>query len=174
MEQNKLNEIIEDQTKRALWEVKNVIDCVPDSLWNKEYCDMPLWKHIYHMLHSLDLWFINPRDKHYCEPSIHSENLNNLDIITDKTLSRNDIENYFKEIEIKITDYITKLNDEELLDYPENCEYTKFTLILAQYRHLHTHMGIIMGFIIDDTGLWPNLLGLTRPIPHNEDYNKYC
>ena len=43
MGQNKLNEIIEDQTKRALWEVKNVIDCVPDSLWNKEYCDMPLW-----------------------------------------------------------------------------------------------------------------------------------
>lgn len=80
MKQNKLNEIIEYQTKRALWEVKNVIDCVPDSLWNKEYCDMPLWKHIYHMLHSLDLWFINPRDKHYCEPSIHSENLNNLDI----------------------------------------------------------------------------------------------
>lgn len=174
MKQNKLNEIIEDQTKRALWEVKNVIDCVPDSLCNKEYCDMPLWKHIYHMLHSLDLWFINPRDKHYCEPSIHSENLNNLDIITDKTLSRNDIENYFNEIEIKITDYITKLNDEELLDYPENCEYTKFTLILAQYRHLHTHMGIIMGFIIDDTGLWPNVLGLTRPIPQNEDYNKYC
>lgn len=32
MEQNKLNEIIEDQPKRALWEVKNVIDCVPDSL----------------------------------------------------------------------------------------------------------------------------------------------
>ena len=53
-----------------------------------------------------------------------------VDIITDKTLSRNDIENYFNEIEIKITDYITKLNDEELLDYPENCEYTKFTLIL--------------------------------------------
>lgn len=174
MEQNKLNEIIEDQTKRALWEVKNVIDCVPDSLWNKEQCEMPLWKHIYHMLHSLDLWFINPRDKHYCEPSIHSENLNNLDIITDKTLSRNDIENYFKEIEIKITDYITKLNDEELLDYPENCEYTKFTLILAQYRHLHTHMGMIMGFIIDDTGLWPNVLGLTCPIPQNKDYDKYC
>ena len=135
---------------------------------------MPLWKHIYHMLNSLDMWFINPRDKKYCEPSIHTENLNNLDIITDKVLSHSDIENYFKAIEIKIADYITKLNDEELLDYPENCEYTKFTLILAQFRHLHTHMGMIMGFIIDDTGLWPNVLGLTRPIPQNEDYNKYC
>ena len=116
MKQNTINEIIDDQTKRALWEIKNVIDCVPDSLWNKEYCDMPLWKHIYHTLHSLDLW----------------------------------------------------------LDYPDNCEYAKFTLILAQFRHLHTHMGLIMGFIIDDTGLWPNVLGLTCPIPQNDDYNKYC
>lgn len=28
MKQNTLTEIIADQTKRALWEVKNVIDCV--------------------------------------------------------------------------------------------------------------------------------------------------
>lgn len=153
MKQNTLNEIIDDQTKRALWEVKNIIDCVPDCLWNKEYCDMPLWKHIYHTLHSLDLWFINPRDKNYLEPSIHSENLNNLDAVTSKTLSRNDIDNYFSQIRIKIDKYISNLTDEELLDFPENCEYTKFTLILAQFRHLHTHMGMIMGFIIDDTGL---------------------
>lgn len=118
---------------------------------------MPLWKHIYHMLHSLDLWFINPRDKNYCEPSIHSENLNNLDVLSDKTLTRDDIDNYFNLIEFKIKDYISKLTDEELLEYP-----------------LHTHMGMIMGFIIDDTGLWPNVLGLNHPIPQNEDYNKYC
>ena len=174
MKQNTMTGIIAEQTKRALWEIKNVIDCVPDSLWNKEYCDMPLWKHIYHTLHSLDLWFINPRDKNYFEPSIHSENLNNLDAVSSKTLSRNDIDNYFNQIRIKIDKYISNLTDEELLDFPENCEYTKFTLILAQFRHLHTHMGMIMGFIIDDTGLWPNVLGLTHPIPSNGDYNKYC
>ena len=174
MKQNTMTEIINDQTKRALWEVKNVIYCVPHSIWNKEYCDMPLWKHIYHTLHSLDLWFINPRDKNFREPSIHSENLNNLDVAPDKTLTRDDIDNYFNLIEFKIKDYISKLTDEELLDYPDNCEYTKFTLILAQFRHLHTHMGMIMGFIIDDTGLWPNVLGLTHPIPQNGDYNKYC
>ena len=126
------------------------------------------------MLHSLDLWFINPRDKIFCEPSIHSENLNNLDVVSSKTLSRNDIDNYFSQIRIKIDKYISNLTDEELLDFPENCEYTKFTLILAQFRHLHTHMGMIMGFIIDDTGLWPNVLGLTNPIPLNGDYGKYC
>ncbi len=23
-------------------------------------CDMPIWKHVYHMLHSIDQWYINP------------------------------------------------------------------------------------------------------------------
>lgn len=50
MKQNTLITIIEEQTKRALWEVKNVIDCVPDELWDKEYGDMPCWKHIYHKI----------------------------------------------------------------------------------------------------------------------------
>ncbi len=56
LNQNSLTDIIEEQTNRALWEVKNVIDCIPEELLNKEYCAMPCWKHVYHMLHSLDLW----------------------------------------------------------------------------------------------------------------------
>ncbi len=164
--------VIQDQTEKALWEVKNVIDCVPDGLWNKLYCDMPLWKHIYHMLHSLDLWYINPRDSAYCEPEFHENGLNNLDIVSKKQLSRTDMISYYEKIKGKITYYITELSDEELLNYPENCEYTKFTLILAQFRHLHSHMGIIMGFIIEDTGLWPRVLGLERLIPEGT-YEKY-
>ncbi len=46
MEENLLVKVIKDQTVRALWEVKNVIDSVPNELWNKEYCEMPCWKHI--------------------------------------------------------------------------------------------------------------------------------
>ena len=74
--------------------------------------------------------------------------------MSDKSLTRIEIDNYFNLIEFIIKDYISKLTDEELLEYPDNCEYAKFTLILAQFRHLHTHMGMFMGFIIDDTGLW--------------------
>lgn len=32
-------------------------------------CDMPIWKHVYHMLHSCDQWFINPNE--YTEPDFH-------------------------------------------------------------------------------------------------------
>lgn len=172
MKQSHFVEIIEEQTRRALWEVKNVIDCVPDELWDKEYCGMPGWKHIYHMLHSLDLWYINPRDKNFQEPEIHEKDLNNLDVVSSKRLSREEINRYFNSIEKKILGYISGLTDEALLELPANCEYCRFTLILAQFRHLHSHMGMIMGFVIDDTGLWPRVLGLENEFPVGE-YCKY-
>lgn len=169
-----LCEIIKDQTNRALWEVRNVIDCVPESLWSKEYCEMPLYKHIYHMLHSLDVWYINPNDLSYQEPEFHIENLNNLDITTYRFISRSELENYYNAIKVKITANTENLNDTELLEKPLNCEYSKFQLILAQFRHLHTHMGMIMGFVIEATGQWPTVLGLTKPIPKDNSYNKFC
>lgn len=126
---------------------------------------MPFWKHIYHMLNSLDLWFINPRDKEYPEPNIHERDLNNLDVISSKHLSREEINHYFTDIDVKTKTYISLLTDNQLLDNPPKCEYNKFTLILAQLSHLHSHMGMIMGFIIDNTGLWLRVLGLENPFP---------
>jgi len=170
MSESNYTEIIKDEANRALWEVNNVIHCVPDELWDKCYCDMPLWKHIYHMLHSLDQWYINPRV--YTEPSFHTEGLNNLDIPSDTPLTRQDIEHYFDDVERKITEYDDSLTDDILLQKPGNCEWTRFTLILAQHRHLHSHMGMLMGFIIEDTGMWPKTLGLERSIP-KEDLGTY-
>ena len=167
-----LTEIISEQTCRALWEVRNVIDCIPSELWNKKYCQMPMWKHVYHMLHSLDLWFINPRDKSFQEPDFHETGLNNLDIHSDQQLQISQIKQYFADVEQKIQLYLQNLTDEQLLIRPSGCEYSRFTLILAQFRHLHSHMGIIMGFIIDDTGLWPKVLGLESPFPAS-GYDKY-
>lgn len=173
MKQSTQVQIITDQTEHALWEVKNVIDCVDDSMWNREYCEMPCWKHIYHMLHSLDLGYINPFDKNFCEPKIHEKDLNNLDVHSEKTLSRDEINDYFEDIKSKIREYLSALTDSDLLGYPDGCEYTRFTLIMGQFRHLHSHMGMLMGFIIDDTGKWPTVLGLTNLIPQG-DYEKFC
>lgn len=169
---NEMNytEIIKEQTERDLWSINNIIDCVPDAYWNKNYCNMPLWKHIYHTLHSLDMWYINPRK--YSEPPFHIENLNNLDVETNKLLSRKELKYYYQLIEKKINKYIYSITDVILLTKPENCEWTRFTLILAQHRHLHVHMGMIMGFIITETGLWPNVIGLEGDIPTG-DYRLY-
>ena len=152
-------EAIREQTRRALWEVGNVVDCIPESMWDAPYCGMPLYKHVYHMLHSLDQWFINPR--RYEEPAFHIPNLNNLDVATDMALSREQLHTYFLQVSKKTEDYLDTLTDSQLLEQPEGCEWTRFTLILGQHRHLHSHMGMLMGFIIAKTGLWPKVIGLT-------------
>ena len=171
--ENQLTMVIKDQTDRALWEVKNVIDCVPDDLWSREYCEMPLYKHIYHMQHSLDLWYINPNDPSYREPDIHIDSLNDLDVKTGRFITRTEINDYYIAVKNKITAYTNFLNDGMLKERPVDCSHSKFELILAQFRHLHTHMGMIMGFIIEATGQWPTVLGLERPIPEGNDYNKF-
>ena len=170
----KLSSVIKDQTDRALWEVWNIIDCVPEELWSREYCEMPLYKHIYHMLHSLDLWYINPKASDYCKPEIHVPDLNNLDVVTDRFISKSKISDYYDAIKDKITAYTNFLDDTMLSERPADCPYSKFELILAQFRHLHTHMGMIMGFIIEATEQWPTVLGLERPIPQDDNYEKFC
>ena len=112
MEQSALTAVIKDQSRRAFWEVKNVIDCIPDGLWEREYCCAPLWKHVYHMLHSLDLWMINPRDKEFSEPEFHEKDLNDLDAVSRKTLSRKELEAYFFGIERKLARYLEELTDQ--------------------------------------------------------------
>lgn len=161
---------IKDQTRRTLWSLNNVIDSIPDDYWEKEYCEMPLWKHVYHTLHSLDMWYINPLV--YDEPSFHTEDLNNLDVKTNGFLSRELMKEYYNQIREKIISYLNELCDEELLETPPQCPYTRFNLILAQHRHLDMHIGMIMGYVIAGEGMWPRILGLQSEIPVGE-YSKY-
>ena len=171
MNESSYTEIIKDEANRALWEVHNVIHCIPDELWDKPYCEMPLWKHVYHMLHSLDQWYINPRV--YTQPPFHEEDLNNLDVKSNERLSRQDIEQYFAHVRKKISAYNKTLTDDLLLQKPKACEWDRFTLILAQHRHLHSHMGMLMGFIIEDTGMWPKVLGLELTIPEGSNLGMF-
>ena len=78
---------------------------------------------------------------------------------------RAQMDEYFYTIKAKLSMYLTSLHDEDLLQRPENCEWTRFTLILSQYRHLHTHLGMLMGFIVAETGLCPRTLEVGEPFP---------
>ncbi len=170
MDELSYTSVIREQTRRALWNVRNVISCVPGGMWGRDYCEMPLWKHIYHTLHSLDRYFINPWD--YTEPPFHVQDLNDLDVKTDKALSRDDLIRYLECIEQKINAYLDGLTDGMLLEKPESSAFTRFTLILAQHRHLNCHLGMLMGFIIAETGLWPVTVGLQSEIP--AEYGAFC
>lgn len=154
-------------TERALWETKNLMKCIPDALWEKRYDGIPMWKYVYHMLYSMDRWYINPCDANYTDPAFHTATLADLNIVParDESLARPLLEDYFDQISQKIRNYILVLEDSMLCENPENCDMSRFRLILGQFRHWHRHMGVIYGFIIEDTGKWPYVLNMCRAYP---------
>lgn len=161
--------ILTELTERALWEVRNVLRCTADSgLWEKPYGGAPVWRHVYHMLHSLDQWFINPLG--YQEPAIHGESLNDLDLELDvPPLSPTVLEAYLAQIADKTRAYLRDLSDAELTARPEGIPYERLALMVGQMRHLHTHMGMLMGFIIAERGEWPMVLGMKTALPMEDD-----
>ncbi|WP_242939800.1 DinB family protein [Roseburia sp. 499] len=161
-------------TNRALWETENLMKCIPDELWNKRYDGLPMWKYLYHTLYSMDRWFINPCDSNYQNPEFHTETLADLNVVPDKEyLSREQLEDYFYGIKSKIETYINELSDDELSNMPEGCNMTRFRLILGQFRHWHRHMGVIYGFIVEDTGKWPYVLNMKGAYPEEPMPNYY-
>ena len=158
--ENVLCEDIRFLTSRALWEMENLIKCIPNDLLNKRYDGIPMWKFVYHTLYSMDRWFINPCDSSYCSPEFHTDTLANLNVIP-------------KDEALKVEQYVLELTDSELAEKPENCDMTRFRLILGQYRHWHRHMGIIYGFIVEDTGKWPYVLNMSGEYPSEEMPNYY-
>ena len=162
-------------TKRALWETENLMKCIPDDLWEKRYDDIPMWKYVYHMLFSMDRWYINPGDVSYREPSFLTEHLADLNVVPDagECISRAQLEEYFLSVRKKIETYLESLTDQELDEKPEGCDMTRFRLILGQFRHWHRHMGIVYGFIIEDCRKWPYVLNMLGEYPRDSMPNFY-
>ena len=161
-------------TDRALWETENLIKCIPEEIWNKRYDGIPMWKYIYHMLYSLDRWYINPYDTTYQNPDFHTDSLADLNIVPKEDfIERSQIEKYLYQITDKIKRYINELNDSLLSENPSNCDISRFRLILGQIRHWHRHMGIVYGFVIEDTGKWPYVLNMNGEYPEDLMPNFY-
>ena len=120
-------------------------------------CDFPIWKHIYHQLHSCDRFFINPNQ--YTEPDFHVDGLNSLNEISEKVLSREDLSQYLENVREKIMRYIDSLTDEMLCEVPPGCKGNRLSLILSQYRHFYAHLGNINATTIIETNKWPRVAG---------------
>jgi hypothetical protein len=120
-------------------------------------CELPVWKHVYHLLHSCDRFFINPNV--YTEPDFHVEGLNSLNEMCDKVLSREDLLQYLETIRIKIMQYLDSLTDDMLCDVPQGCKGNRLSLILSQYRHFYAHLGNINATTIIETNKWPRVAG---------------
>ncbi len=125
---------------------------------------------IFHYLHSMDRFFINPVDYVY-----EGEKLfgipENLSVISSKragyesdvsiVISKKQLLDYLDFIKTKINKYFDELKVEDLAKKPEGLEYTRLELILAQFRHLMWHVGLSSGISFSASGEWNEFTGLS-------------
>jgi hypothetical protein len=123
---------------------------------DNKICDWPMGEQIYHMLSSLDQWFVNP----------YNYQKSSLDLKKNKAgLSRSDLVEYSVTIKNKILQYLENISIDSLSEYPQDCKFNRLTLILGQFRHLMYHIGLIHGCLRTYTGgTNPAYHGLGPPI----------
>lgn len=161
-----LVEIITIQINVLFQNVQITLDEITDMQSVPKLSDMPIYKHVYHMLHSLDQWFTNPN--RVIEPDFHVDNLNSLFVSSQKILTKEELQNYFISIREKINSYLAELTDGDLSSKPDGCKFSRLSLILGQFRHLSYHVGLIHSFIREKTGKWPAFKGLSQFIESSE------
>ena len=163
----RLIEIINDQASRLFRNTEYVFDYVDDKLLSKKICKLPLWRQLYHMLHSMDQWFLNPfRYKDHRKDGFNIAGLNTE--LEMEAVKKDELLKYYKKIRAKVRNYLSNLTVNELAEYPEDCKFTKFDLLLGQFRHIMFHIGMIHGCILMENGEIPNYVGLSPPIKTKE------
>lgn len=123
-------------------------------------CGAPAWRYAYHVIHSCDKWFIDPFD--YTDPDFQPKDFDKPDTPSELVLSDNYLISYLDKVIIKINAYLDKLDDSMLYEKPKDCPYTRFELVLGQFRHMSLHIGMLNGQTIERTGRFPIALGLNK------------
>lgn len=124
---------------------------------NAPVCGSPAWRYVYHTIHSADKWFFNPFV--YSEPGFHEDGMDNPDNPCSVELSDRQLLEYLYAVRDKTLRYIDSLTDEMLGEKPENCPYTRFDLVLRQFRHISLHTGMLNGLTVERTGRFPVFVG---------------
>ena len=127
-------------------------------------------RYIFHYLHSMDRFFINPMNYVYEGEKLFGipENLSVIDsrregYVADKSIviSRRQLLDYLDYVREKINSYFETLSSAELLQKAEGCEYSRLELILAQFRHQMWHVGLSSAITFNSKNEWNPFTGLS-------------
>ncbi len=159
MAQDELMPIIREQTEILYANLEVILKTVKESeLHDQNICDWPLGEQVYHLLHSLDQWFINPTQ--YVESPLALQKSE-----ANAKLSSTDLVEYYNSVKTKISKYLESLDVGSLSQRPTDCRFSRLALILGQYRHFMYHIGLIHGCLRMHTGgNSPEYFGLGPPI----------
>ena len=162
MEKN-LVSIIRSQSTQLFKNTEYLFDYVDNRLLAEKICKWPLWRQLYHLLHSMDQWFINP----YMYKDQREDGYNIAALSSDcnrPPLTKEELFEYYRMIKGKVGDYLGSLKEASLSEYPEGSKFTRLDLVLGQFRHIMFHIGMIHGCILMKNGEIPNYVGLAAPV----------
>lgn len=151
--------IISEQTGILFANMDEVLNSIQDSqLYDSSICDWQLGEQLYHMLHSMDQWFINPyRFREYGITRLKTED--------SARLSKSELLDYYRYVKEKITGYVEKVEVSALGEKPPACPFTRLALVLGQFRHFMYHIGLVHGCLrVHNGGTNPGYLGLGPPV----------
>jgi hypothetical protein len=160
-----VSDSIRRQSKQIFQNIENIFGAVSEESMGSTVGVFPLWKQIYHLLHSMDQHFIDPAD--FSEPVFHTKNLNVIFLDMGDPLSRGQLINYYKQVRAKLEAYLRELTDAALNETIRfrDMEPTRLELLLAQFRHIFYHVGYLHCCLKLINGETPVYAGLYEAVP---------
>lgn len=156
---------IQNQSKQIFQNIELIFDAIDDTQFQQKMGVFFIWKHVYHLLHSMDKHFIDPTG--YAEPVFQTKNLDVMYLEQGEPLSKEFLRSYYLQVKTKIESYLSTLSIElfeEKITINGN-QFAKLELILAQFRHIFYHVGYLHCCIKIENGQTPEYVGLYKRIP---------
>jgi len=149
---------IKNQTNNIFMNIEVLLENIPESEFNTIKGGFLTWKHFYHLIYTLEKYFIDPSN--YSDPIFHKNYVCITNMEKYKKMSKNEIIEYYHNVKSKVQDYLNILNDElleEKISF-EEMEFTKLELILSQFRHIFYHIGYLHCCIRIEKGETPEYI----------------
>ena len=156
---------VRQQSIQIFKNIESIFDVVTDGNIGSRIGVFPVWKQLYHLLHSMDKNWIDPSD--YVEPAFHVKNLDIIFLESDTALDRDTLYRYFIQVRERLETYLAGLDDaalERKIRF-RDLELTGLELILAQFRHIFYHIGYLHCCFKLLHGETPEYAGLYQAVP---------
>jgi hypothetical protein len=160
-----LTDSVRNQSRQIFQNIEIVLDAMPAEEFSSRKGGFATWKHLYHLIHSLDKNFIDPSS--FAEPDFHRPNMDIIYLDTEPALTKSQVEAYYRAVRDKVQGYLEGLTDaklEEVVSF-RDLKLTRLELILAQLRHVFYHVGYLHCCLKMERGQTPEYIGIYKSKP---------
>ncbi len=160
-----LADSVRNQSRQIFQNIEIVLDALQAEEFASRKGGFATWKHLYHLIHSLDKNLIDPSS--FAEPDFHRKNMDIIYLDTEPALTKSQVEAYYLSVKEKVHAYLGTLTDSKLEEVVvfRDLKLTRLELILAQLRHVFYHIGYLHCCLKLERGETPEYVGIYKSVP---------